>query len=261
MRKVGVRVGGALRHLRVSRTGVGSEQPVILLHHGTGSLRSWDLFAPRLPSVSIAYDRLGFGGSTPLTHTWGASYHTEGADELLRLCDALHIERAAIVGHSDGATIALLAAAAQPSRIEAIVAEAPHVWHGSRHGGDGGFAAFHARYSHDARFARAMERDHGPDWRKVYTRWYEWWTSNNGWDVSEVLQRVQCPVLVVHGAEDIFFPVEHSEHIAAGCARGELAVIRDAGHEVHREAPDEFADLALRFLSRGGRCTTTSATA
>ena len=87
----------------------------------------------------------------------------------------------------------------------------------------------------------------------MYTRWYEWWTSNNGWDVSEVLQRVQCPVLVVHGAEDIFFPVEHSEHIAAGCARGELAVIRGAGHEVHREAPDEFADLALRFLTGSWR--------
>ena len=83
----------------------------------------------------------------------------------------------------------------------------------------------------------------------MYTRWYEWWTSNNGWDVSEVLQRVQCPVLVVHGAEDIFFPVEHSEHIAAGCARGELAEIRGAGHEVHREALDENFSEERRKLS------------
>ena len=56
-------------------------------------------------------------------------------------------------------------------------------------------------------------------------------------------------------------PTRVSQPFWDGCARGELAVIRDAGHEVHREAPDEFADLALRFLSRGGRCTTTSATA
>ena len=67
----------------------------------------------------ISYDRLGFGSSAPLS-SWAADYHHDGAEELLALLEYLGIdEPVALVGHSDGATIALLAAAAVPARVRA----------------------------------------------------------------------------------------------------------------------------------------------
>jgi pimeloyl-ACP methyl ester carboxylesterase len=51
-----------------------------------------------------------------------------------------------------------------------------------------------------------------------------------GFDVRADLGRVQVPVIVLHGTRDALFPVSEAEALAAGLPRGELRVIRGAGH-------------------------------
>ena len=54
--------------------------------------------------------------------------HREAAEVVPRVLDAAGIERAVLFGHSDGGSIALLAAARWPARVVALALEAPHVF-------------------------------------------------------------------------------------------------------------------------------------
>jgi pimeloyl-ACP methyl ester carboxylesterase len=97
--------------------------PVLLLHQ---TPRSWDEYRDVLPLLGAAYraiamDTAGFGDSPPLDGTNTIERWAEVAFDLL---DALGIGRAAVVGHHTGAAIALEMAAAQPSRVPALVLSA-----------------------------------------------------------------------------------------------------------------------------------------
>ena len=103
----------------------GRGRPILLLHQ---TPRSWNEFAPALPLIgaryrAIAMDTVGFGDSDPLPfaqnsiEAWAAC-----AFDLL---DALELPSVAVVGHHTGAAIAVEMAAANPSRIAAMVLSAP----------------------------------------------------------------------------------------------------------------------------------------
>ncbi len=229
----------------------GQGPPVVLLHHATATLQNWQKQIPLLHELgytTLAYDRHGFGRSDPLP-AWTLDYHEEGVNELIALLDALGWDQVALVGHSDGATISLMTAARHPDRVGAIVAEAPHMW---IRGLDvaSGFDTFRKTVDASPRFHRAMQRVHGPQAQQVLRRWYERWLDPafRDWDVSADLPRVQCPVLVLHGEHDIFFPYSHSQAIAAQLPSAVVELIPDAGHVPHRENRPLFERYLRQFL-------------
>src|SRR4051812_34452446 len=116
--------------LHIERSGSG--EPLILLHHGLGCTRDWDAIAPRLAERYdvIAYDRRGYGRSAVSAprDTIGVDGFEADAADLIALLDRLEIDAAHLVGHSDGATIALIAAARWPARVRSLVAEAAHIY-------------------------------------------------------------------------------------------------------------------------------------
>jgi pimeloyl-ACP methyl ester carboxylesterase len=228
---------------------VGAGPDVVLLHHAVGSVRTWRKQLPVLAGQfrATAYDRPGFGQST-WADVWPADYLDQDVADLIALLDALGIERAALVGHSDGATIALLAAARHPQRVTGVLAESPHVAvevprcpRAVEQFVDGLDASPDLQAS--------LARNHGPRAGEVVQRWRDRWCDPAfwSWDVSAELAAVRCPVLVVHGAADPYFSVQHSAMIAAR-AQGELIVLPGLGHSPHSEAPELFAPLLLGFL-------------
>jgi lipase len=94
--------------------------PVILAIHGiTGSHRAWPYVAEALPQFRIiAPDLRGRGRSNHLPAPFGMQQH---AEDCLAALDALHIDRALVVGHSMGAFVATTFAAANPTRTEALL--------------------------------------------------------------------------------------------------------------------------------------------
>ncbi|HRI57144.1 MAG TPA: alpha/beta fold hydrolase, partial [Anaerolineae bacterium] len=84
----------------------GAGRDVVLLHHATGSARNWRRQMPLLAETHrvTAYDRPGFGQSQWLD-AWPLDYLDQDVADLIALLDALEIPRAALVGHSDGASI------------------------------------------------------------------------------------------------------------------------------------------------------------
>jgi pimeloyl-ACP methyl ester carboxylesterase len=101
---------------------IGSGPDVVLVHGITGNLAVWHLkLVPALADRYrlLTYDLRGHG----LSDTPATGYSLDDmADDLLRLLDALEVERPVVVGHSYGADIALYLAAAHPERVAEVIA-------------------------------------------------------------------------------------------------------------------------------------------
>ena len=57
------------------------------------------------------------------------------------------------------------------------------------------------------------------------------------------------PALVMTGQYDSFTPPELGQELAMTCCNSAFLVLRDAGHAVHLEVPNELADLLTRFFT------------
>ena len=96
---------------------------LVFLHDSWGCVEMWGHFPKKISELSglnaLLYDRRGYGKSSPFAVTQRTEFYLhEEADELMKVLDACRIENAVIYGHSDGATIALIAAARYPNRIK-----------------------------------------------------------------------------------------------------------------------------------------------
>ncbi len=232
----------------------GQGPPIILLHSATGSTRDWRRAAPLLAAGGyrvLAYDRRGFGRSDPLPEPdWPLDYLHASRDELFAFLDALGLERVILVGNSDGATIALLAAAAQPERVQAVAAESPHMWY-EKSTLLPAFDRFQKTLGADPRFWRAMRWAHGDRAEEVVRRWRRRWTNPAffAWSDRDALARTRCPVLVMHGEEDAYFPIAHSQEIVRLLPDARLVVYEGVGHVLHLEIVNAYAQDVFEFLS------------
>ena len=112
-----------LPHLALSAQVWGDEAlpPLLALHGWLDNAGSFALLAPRLASrfQVIALDLPGHGHSDHLAP--GTSYHyVDYVRVVLAVADALRLDRYSLLGHSLGAGIAALAAAAMPERVERL---------------------------------------------------------------------------------------------------------------------------------------------
>ena len=228
----------------------GSGPPVAFLHHATASSRSWRQIVPTLAEQyrTLGYDRPGFGRSSWLAD-WPLDYLDRDVDGLIALLDALSIDQTALLGHSDGAAIALLAAARHPQRVGCVIAEAPHVAVETPRCPDA-VRLLANEIERSPELQAALARDHGDHGLAVVRRWARRWLDPAfwAWDVSDELAGVRCPVLVVHGGDDPFFSPAHSAMIAGHVADGQLHVVPDVAHVPHSQAHGQFVELALAFL-------------
>src|SRR4051812_26052668 len=120
---------------------IGSEQPgssagkpvLVFLHEGLGSIRQWRDFPARVAEATkchaLAYDRYGYGQSDVLRENKRSTrfMHDEALQALPEMLQKLRIENPILIGHSDGASIALIHAGAG-FEARGVVAMAPHVF-------------------------------------------------------------------------------------------------------------------------------------
>jgi 3-oxoadipate enol-lactonase len=70
-------------------------------------------------------------------------------------------------------------------------------------------------------------------------------------DLSETLERIPHPVLVVVGEHDAATGASLGAELAAALSSGEVAVLPCAGHAPHLQDPDAFVAAISRFLGLG----------
>jgi pimeloyl-ACP methyl ester carboxylesterase len=105
---------------------------LVFLHEGLGSVAHWKKFPAKVAAstgcAALVYSRYGSGNSDLLKGPREVSYmHDEAIKSLPDLLKQLQVEAPILIGHSDGASIALIYAAVH-DRVRGLVLLAPHLF-------------------------------------------------------------------------------------------------------------------------------------
>lgn len=236
----------------------GTGPPVVLLHPGVADRRIWKHVVPALAARHrvVALDQRGYGRSEP----WDGPYSP--VSDVVRLLDALGLERASLVGVSQGGKIALATAVERPERVERLVLVAAAL--------PGVPMEINETPEQEARWEEAeasgdletlMEIDLevwaplGAD-DELRTIFRENAEPSNADDaavfpdppVPERLREVTAATLVVTGGRDHPAFDEVARLLAEEIPDARRARIADADHMVPWRTPDELARLLLDFL-------------
>jgi len=238
------------RNLYVQIGGPHQGAPVVLLHHGLGSVRSWKKMIPSLVAAgyrTVAYDRWGYGHSDTRP---GLSLPTfeEDQRDLLTLFEQIGIRRAILIGHSDGGTLGLYFSVAYPERVAGLVTVAAHIYVESKM--SGGIQEVMNAFKSDPEFRRKFRRAHGRKYREVFYNWYDGWTNSeqDDWDMRPLLGQIKCPTLVIQGLEDEHATPQHARDIADSIPGAQLWLASDAMHMLPLEQPQTFNQKVIAFL-------------
>jgi len=242
----------------------GEGDTVVLIHGGQMDRRMWDaqfdLFAKQYRI--IRWDIRGFGESDVPVKTYSES------GDLHQLLQHLRVKKAALIGLSLGAAVAMDFALVHPEMVDSLVLVCP---------GLGGFP-FQDK-ANDLRAVVEAARDDS------YEKAAELWLQNPYMSVAmqnpalrdklrqlardnahcwlnnpmlirrlkppaaERLREIHAPTLVVHGDRDVSDIHKIVEKLAAEIPGARKEVFRDAGHLVPMERPDDFNRLTLGFLA------------
>lgn len=255
--------------VHVEQAGTGS--PLVLLHGFGGSTLSWRRVMPELASSHqvVALDQFGFGWTERPSDT--ANYRTEGQLALvLAVMDSLGLERAAVIGHSWGGSLALRLAADHPERVSRLVLVAgtdPRRTGGRRVGPVRRLltqVALRTVLLRERTIRRHLQRSvYDPkvvDDEMVQGYLARLRVAGAGRALSGLssppetvpppiaLEHLGLPVLLVWGAEDRAVPPAVGERLEAAIPGARLVVLERCGHLPMDEAPKEFLAAVLPFL-------------
>jgi pimeloyl-ACP methyl ester carboxylesterase len=219
---------------------------LLFLHEGLGSVALWRDFPDKLAAATgapaLVYSRYGYGKSDPLIGDRGIDYmHVEALETLPELRRRLELDQVVLVGHSDGASIALIHAGAGKWPVRGLILEAPHVF----------VEDITVASIADAKtafettdLATRLGRYHN-DAANAFWGWNRIWLRPDfrRWNTAEYLPGVHCPVLAIQGADDEYGTPAQLDAIQRGVAGPfERRILADCKHSPHRD--QEAATLA-----------------
>ena len=226
--------------------------PLVFLHEGLGSLALWSAFPDRLAaatgSSALIYSRYGFGRSEPLHEPRTPDYlEREALDALPAVLEDRGIERPVLVGHSDGATIALIHAAAGRWPVCGLVLEAPHVF--VEDATIRGIERARAEYDAGRLREKLQPWHEGVD--ATFRGWADLWLMPGfrAWNIERMLPGIRCPVLVIQGEQDRYGTAAQLEAIERGAGGPvETMMLANCGHAPHAEQPEIVLAAMTRFI-------------
>ena len=241
-----------------------SGTPVLFLHGITDSWRSFEPVLPYLPpSLRVfAVTQRGHGDAgRPAT---GYAPQDFAAD-LAAFMDAVGLERAVIVGHSMGATVAQRFALDYPQRTLGLALAGSFVEYRTNPVITGYWDAVVstltdpispavAREFQESTLARLIPPERlqlfVAESLKVPARvWKAGFRGLLNHQIAGELGRITVPTLLLWGDQDAFVPRADQETLLASIRRSRLVVYARAGHALHWEQPARFAGDLDRFIT------------
>ena len=244
--------GHSLHYERIE--GQAGKPPLVFLHEGLGSIRQWRDFPAKLCAATgcagLVYDRYGYGQSDVLAEPRRnvRFMHDEALISLPQVVSELDLSNPVVVGHSDGASIALIHAGAGHA-LRGVVAMAPHVFIepiciSSIRKATGTFETTDL----PARLGRYHK-----DARRTFYGWADVWLDPEfeGWDIrAEYLPNVRCPVLAIQGHDDEYGTMEQLEEIKRRVSGPcELVKLEKCGHAPFRDQPETVLGRVAAFIT------------
>ncbi|MDE2581747.1 MAG: alpha/beta fold hydrolase [Rhodospirillales bacterium] len=216
---------------------------LVLLHEGLGSVGLWRDFPARLAAATgagvFAWSRFGYGRSAPIARPRPLDYmQREARDVLPRVLDLAGIRRGVLVGHSDGGSIAAIAAGTRDDpRLRGLALIAPHFFVEPL-----SISSIVAiRRAYETGGLRARLARHHDDVDGAFYGWADAWLDPGfpaAFELTAELRGIALPTLVVQGAQDPYGTDAHARRAEREIPGGSRTVMLDAGHAPHEEAPE-----------------------
>ena len=225
----------------------GEGEPLLLLHGGLGHAGHWSGQIPALAEKYrvVAMDGRGHGRSSFGDKPIG--YELMMGD-VVGLMDHLGIERADVLGWSDGGNIVLYLAANHPERLNKVIAYgANYSPAGVRSdvGTNAAITAYVGKAAADYQtLAPAPER-----WEEFMGNIGNMWATEPNF-TAEQLGAITTPILVLVGQAEEAIYDEHTREMAALIPSAELRTMEGTGHFAHWEKEEEFNQIVLDYLGR-----------
>lgn len=246
--------------------------PLVFLHEGLGSVSMWSQRGRHWPRELCAatgragwlYSRRGYGQSDPVADVRGEScggafwhtgrhepdyMHLEARLVLPELLRQLNIDLPVLIGHSDGASIALLHASQFP--VAACAVMAPHVFVEDvaiqaidearrlyeTDPGEGGLRQRLTRYHADV--------------DNAFYQWNDVWLSPafNRFDIRADCSAIHAPLLAIQGLNDEYGSLQQLREIKAHVAGAQTLELSSCGHSPHRDQPEQLTSAIAALLN------------
>jgi pimeloyl-ACP methyl ester carboxylesterase len=225
---------------------------LVFLHEGLGSIELWKDFPARVAAATgcgtLVTSRYGYGQSGVLQEKRGVDYmHHEALEALPAVLADRGIAAPVLIGHSDGASIALIYAGAQRWPVTGLVLMAPHVFVE-----DVTVAAIaEAKLAYETTdLAQKLGRYHR-DAERTFRGWNDIWLAPpfRAWNIEDVLPAITAPTLLIQGADDEYGTTAQLDAITRG-VKGpvETLVLPACKHSPHRDQPEATLQVIARFV-------------
>jgi pimeloyl-ACP methyl ester carboxylesterase len=233
----------------------GSGAPILLLHGWGGSIESMRVIFDDFVSdhTVVAVDFPGHGASSLPPTAWGV---TEYAESVLRVMDALQVQRPHIIAHSHGGRVTIKLATVHPDRVGKLVLvnsagiKSPRSWryYGRVVVAKGGklLARYGGRIGHMARerlYRAVASKDYasaGPLRETLVKLVNE--------DLTPLLPHIKSPTLLVWGADDTETPLASAKVMERLIPQARLVVFQNAGHFSYLDQYGKFRLIVRQFL-------------
>ncbi len=229
---------------------------LVLLHEGLGCVRLWRDFPAALSSATgygvCVYSRAGYGQSDPTELPRPLDYMTrEAVDVLPQVLDGIGVEQAVLLGHSDGATIAAIhAGRVMDPRVVGAILIAPHFF--TETAGLKEIASARDAFNNGDLRARLAKYHRDPD--NAFRGWNDSWLDPafKSWNVADVLDTVQVPVLAIQGRDDPYGTLDQIDIVKQRVQHAAVSTLKleDCKHAPHLEHEPAVISAVMDFCSR-----------
>jgi pimeloyl-ACP methyl ester carboxylesterase len=206
----------------------GSGSPVILLHGGLGHSGNWGHQVPALVRSgyrAVLMDSRGHGRSTRDARPF---MYERMASDVSAVMDALRLERAGLVGWSDGASIALILAMKAPTRVAGVFFFACNMDpSGVKRTTEPNPILDRCLGRHAKDYARLSAT---PDQFKAFAEAVNLMMKTQPDYSARDLAQISVPVAIVHSEHDEFIKREHAEYLARSIPNAELVNLHGVSH-------------------------------
>lgn len=250
--------------------------PIVFLHEGLGCISLWNQRGNDWPlavceatgRAGLVYSRRGYGQSESAGRTVAGGehppllspdyMHREAREVLPELLACMQsqgrgqgqvgqpdFQKPVLLGHSDGASIALIYASAFP--VTACIAMAPHVMVE-----DIAITAIGAaKTAFETGGLRERLAKHHADAEGAFWQWNDVWLSAafRTFDIRKECAAIAAPLLLIQGLQDEYGTLQQLDEIAQAARHARQLRLENCGHSPQRDQPLPTLTAVRDFLA------------
>jgi pimeloyl-ACP methyl ester carboxylesterase len=232
---------------------ISAHSPLVLLHEGLGCVAMWRQFPQLLADQTghqvVAYSRQSYGDSSKRHSARELDFFNIEATQVLpSFLKALSLRNPILIGHSDGATIALLAATYLPN-VRATVAMAPHLFVEEI-----SIQAIRATTTTfadvDSGLRDRLSKFHA-DVDGAFYGWSDIWLKPEfrNWEMTQEMALIKTPLLAIQGHQDQYGSMRQIDELQRVAPHTQLLKLDQCRHSPHLDQPEAVLQAIKAFVT------------